>query len=86
VDIPHGGLRPVRPERRWTSFDEPAIACGQFGFAVGLAHKHLPAAAADHYQAALRLTPDFPEAAAALDQILAAHPGLKTREPLDNAH
>jgi tetratricopeptide (TPR) repeat protein len=38
-----------------------------------------------HYQAALRLTPDFPEAAAALGQILAAHPELKAREPLDKA-
>jgi len=39
-----------------------------------------------HYREALRLTPDFPEAKAALDQILAAHPELKTSEPLDTAH
>jgi protein O-mannosyl-transferase len=32
---------------------------------------------------ALKDRPDFPKAKAALDQILAAHPELKTREPLD---
>ena len=57
-----------------------------FRLAQALQQLNEPAAAAEHYQAALRLTPDFPEAAAALAQILAAHPGLKAREPLDNAH
>jgi Tfp pilus assembly protein PilF len=79
---------------------QPAAAAAQFEAEVQLAPNetrahyrlaqaleqlHQPAAAAEHYQAALRLTPNFPEAAAALDQILAAHPGLPAREPLDKA-
>jgi cytochrome c-type biogenesis protein CcmH/NrfG len=57
-----------------------------YRLAQALQQLNEPAAAADHYQAALRLTPDFPEAAAELDQMLATHPGLKLREPLDNTH
>jgi cytochrome c-type biogenesis protein CcmH/NrfG len=35
------------------------------------------AGAVEHYREALRLLPDFPEAKAALHQILSANPNLK---------
>ncbi len=80
---------------------QPAAAAAQFAeelrftpdetrahyrLAQALQQQNRLAEAVAHYRAALRHTPDFPEAAAALDQILATHPELKGREPLDIAH
>ncbi len=56
-----------------------------FRLAQACQQQNQPAAAAEHYREALRLNPNFPEAKAALDGILAAHPELKTSEPLDTA-
>jgi protein O-mannosyl-transferase len=54
-----------------------------FRLAQALQQQNKLADAVVHYREALRLTPEFPEAKAALDQILSANPGLKTRGPLD---
>ena len=54
-----------------------------FRLAQALQQQNKSAEAVIQYQAALRLMTDFPEAKAALDQILSANPNLKTREPLD---
>jgi tetratricopeptide (TPR) repeat protein len=79
---------------------QPAAAAIQFAAEIRLmpndtnAHYRLAQAlqqqgkfaeAVPQYREALRLTPDFPEARAALAAILAAHPELKTSEPLDTA-
>jgi tetratricopeptide (TPR) repeat protein len=63
----------------------PTATKAHFRLAQALQQQNLFAEAVVHYREALRLTPDFPDAKAALDQILAAHPELKTSEPLDTA-
>jgi len=50
-----------------------------FRLAQALQQDNKFADAVAHYRAALRLTPDFPEAEAGLDQILAAHPEVKSQ-------
>jgi tetratricopeptide (TPR) repeat protein len=49
-----------------------------FRLAQALQQENKFAEAVTHYRATLRLTPNFPEAEAALDQIFAAHPELKS--------
>jgi protein O-mannosyl-transferase len=56
-----------------------------FRLAQALQQQDQFAGAVTHYREVLRLTPDFPEAKSALDGILAAHPELKSSEPLDSA-
>jgi tetratricopeptide (TPR) repeat protein len=54
-----------------------------FRLAQALEQQNQFAGALAHYQAALNLTTNFPEAAAALARIRAAHPDLPPRDPLD---
>ncbi len=44
------------------------------------------AEAVPHYREAIRLTPDFPEAKAALEKILSTHPELTNPTTLDTSH
>ena len=79
---------------------QPAAAAIQFAEEIRLmpndtnAHYRLAQAlqqqgkfaeAVPQYREALRRTPDFPEARAALAAIVSAHPELKNSEPLDTA-
>jgi tetratricopeptide (TPR) repeat protein len=59
----------------------PNATKAHFRLAKALAEQNKFAEAATHYRNALRLNPDFPDAKAALDQLLSAHPELKTSEP-----
>ncbi len=63
----------------------PDATKAHFRLAEALQHQNRFAGAVVHYREALRLTPDFPEAKTALDELLAAHPELKSSEPLDSA-
>jgi tetratricopeptide (TPR) repeat protein len=63
----------------------PDATKAHFRLAQALQQQNQFAGAIAHYREALRLTPDFPEAKAALEALLAAHPELKTSEPLDTA-
>jgi len=57
----------------------------QYDLAVCLSQQGNVADAASRFRSALADRPDFPEAKVALHAILAAHPELKTSEPLDTA-
>ena len=63
----------------------PDSTKGHFRLAQAQQQQNRVAEAISHYEEALRLTPDFPEAKTALAGLLAAHPELKGREPLDTA-
>ena len=64
----------------------PGDSDAHFRLAQALEDQGKFAAAAGEYREALRLTPDFSKASTALAELIAAHPGLKTSEPLDTAH
>jgi tetratricopeptide (TPR) repeat protein len=63
----------------------PNATKAHYRLALALQQQNKLAEAVIHYRAALHFTPDFPEAKAALDMLVAAHPELKTSEPLDTA-
>jgi len=63
----------------------PGETKAHFRLAQALQQQGKLAEAVPQYLEALRLTPDFSEAKAALAAIRAAHPELKTSEPLDTA-
>jgi protein O-mannosyl-transferase len=72
-----------RPAEAAVQFSEelrltPDATKAHFRLAQALQQQNQPAGAVEHYREALRLTPAFPEAKAALDEILSTHPNLKT--------